>query len=206
MASGGSDSSGVPLGVTYGLAILLAALVVGTLAWRWARGRRSRPAGAVIETRFIDRSRGNEPSRPAPGWLARLGLRLPPGDAVGAYLALVRDLETKPGVERRLAETPHEHAHRLRTSGSPTFALELLAADYGLARFGGRPLTPAENQRAVDRWRALRVRLSARSDELVRTAVAIEMEQAARSDRAGRSTAGAAQPGDAPPSDTSAHG
>jgi hypothetical protein len=202
----GTASAPIPIGVMYGLAILLAALVIGVLAWRWARGRRSRAAGVVIETRFIDRSRGNEVPRSAPGWLARLGIHLSPRDAPTAYLALIRELSGKAGVERDPAETPHEHAHRLRTSGTPTLGLELLAADYALVRFGGGRLTAREHHRAIDRWRGLRLRLSARSEEIRTTAAAIEFEKLDRGQRFERTMTGAAQPGDAPPSDTSPHG
>ncbi|HKB28991.1 MAG TPA: hypothetical protein VKC59_08210, partial [Candidatus Limnocylindrales bacterium] len=37
---GGTASAPMPIGVIYGLAILFGALVVGALAWRWARDRR----------------------------------------------------------------------------------------------------------------------------------------------------------------------
>jgi hypothetical protein len=203
---GGSAAVSIPIWLAYGLAILVAALVVGALAWRWARDRRYRPAGAVIETRFIDRSRGNEAPRPGPGWLARLGIHLSPGDAAAAYVALIRDLSGKVGVERDPAETPREHAHRLRTSGTPTLGLELLAADYALVRFGGGHLTPREQRRGVDRWRSLRLRLSARSEEIVATAAAIELEKLDRGRRFERTMTGAAQPGDAPPTSDTPHG
>lgn len=205
-AGPGSAGAGIPPGLGYGLAILLAALVVGLLAWRWARARRSGPESAVIETRFIDRSRGNEMPRTAQGWLTRLGIRPSPGDAPTAYLALIRDLSGKPWVSRDVAETPHEHAHRLRTTGTPTLGLELLAADYALARFRGAPLTAREQRRAIERWRGLRVRLSARSEEISQTVAAIELEKLERGQRSERTLPGAAQPGDAPPSDTLPHG
>ena len=208
-AGGGPDatqSSTIPIGLVYGLAIALAALLIGALAWRWTRDRRATPASDVIETRFIDRSRGNEAPRPAPGWLARLGIHLSPGDAPSAYLALIRELSGKVGVERDASETPHEHAHRLRTSGTPTLGLELLAADYALARFGGEPLTRREHRRGVDRWRELRQRLSARSEQIRSTAAAIELEKLDRGQRFERTMTGAAQPSDAPPSDVTPHG
>ena len=204
-ADGGPGPT-IPTEVAWGLVIILVALVIGALAWWWARGRRARDPSVVIETRFIDRSRGIEPRRPSPGWLARLGVHLPPSDAPNAYLALIRELTGKVGVERDASETPHEHAHRLRTSGTPTLGLELLAADYALVRFGGEQLTRREHRRGVDRWRGLRLRLAARSEEIRATAAAIELEKLHRGQRFDRTRPGAAQPGDAPPSDTMPHG
>lgn len=201
-----TTSPTIPIGLVYGLAFTLAALLIGAFAWLWTRDRRARAAGDVIETRFIDRSRGNEAPRSTPGWLARLGIHRSPGDAPNAYLALIRELSGKVGVERDASETPHEHAHRLRTSGSPTLALELLAADYALARFAGEPLTRREHRRGVDRWRDLRQRLSARSEEIRSTVAAIELEKLDRGQRLERTMTGAAQPGDAPPSDVTPHG
>jgi len=37
--------------------------------------------------------------------------------------------------------------------------VDLLAADYALARFGGTTLTRAEHRRALERWRRLRERI-----------------------------------------------
>src|SRR6185369_8238906 len=50
----------IPVVLVYGLAIVIGAVVIGVLAWLWARDRRARVTTAAIETRFIDRSRGNE--------------------------------------------------------------------------------------------------------------------------------------------------
>ena len=200
--SSGEAGAALPVDILYGLAIVILALMVGGLVWWWARGRRARPSSTIVETRFIDRSRRDE-ARPSGGWLPRLGVRGRPSDAAGAYVALVRDLAGKPGVERLATETPHEHAHRLRTSGTPTLALELLAADYALVRYGGLSLTTRETRRAIDRCRGLRVRLAARSEELLRTAVAIEAEKTARDERLDRESGQGVQPGDtAPPSAT----
>jgi hypothetical protein len=52
----------------------------------------------------------------------------------------------------------------LSTAGGPGLfgaALDLLAADYELARFGARMLTPGEHGRAIARWQRLRTRLRA---------------------------------------------
>jgi hypothetical protein len=179
----GSVGMVIPDTVLLGLALGVVALALGALAWWWARERRDRHPDPAVETRFIDRSRGRETRPSARGWLARLGIQPRPVDAPSAYLALIRDLSGKVGVDRDPAETPREHAHRLRTSGTPTLGLELLAADYALARFGGESLTRREDRRGVDRWRELRVRLSARSEEIRATAAAIEREKLDRAQR-----------------------
>lgn len=114
------------------------------------------------ETREIDRS--TEPQR-----LPRSRRRSPfrrgpaPTDAVTAYRALLRDLDGHPLVARAASETPAEHAGRLRGAGLGDLRLDLLAADYGLVRFGGAALTAAENRRAIVRAAALRRRLTARA-------------------------------------------
>lgn len=79
-----------------------------------------------------------------------------PTDAVTAYVALVDDLDRRPAVRRHPAETPAEHARRLRDDGLGAFSLDLLAADYALVRFGGVGLSAGEDRRAVARWRRLR--------------------------------------------------
>ena len=60
---------------------------------------------------------------------------------------------------RRRRATPAEHARRLRDDGVGALGLDLLAADYALARFGGVSLGDREDRRAVGRWRHLRSRL-----------------------------------------------
>jgi hypothetical protein len=72
---------------------------------------------------------------------------------------LLEDLASREGVRREDGETPAEHAARLRESGTGAFGLDLLAADYGLVRFGGIRLTEAEERRAVRRAGILRRRL-----------------------------------------------
>jgi hypothetical protein len=90
-----------------------------------------------------------------------LGFGRQPTDAVSAYRALIADLADRNGVRRDDWETPHEHAERLRRERQGALPLNLLAADYALAEFGGVDLTPTENRRAVNRWRSLRRRLQA---------------------------------------------
>ena len=68
--------------------------------------------------------------------------RLEPANAAEAYVALLADLDGRPGVRRDEAETPREHAARLRASGAD-LSLDLLAADYALVRDGGRTLSRA---------------------------------------------------------------
>jgi hypothetical protein len=141
-------------GAVLALAVAMVAIVVLVRLW----GRRQRPDDeAVREIRMIDRG---EPSRAGPRLQPRRRRRAePPSDAVAAYRALVADLDGLPDLRREAVETPAEHARRLRASGRAGLSLELLAADYALARFGAVALTPAEHRRAVRRWQALRGRL-----------------------------------------------
>jgi hypothetical protein len=77
-------------------------------------------------------------------------------------VALVDDLERHVDVRRDPAETPTAHAARLRTNGRSGLSLDLLAADYALARYGGVELPAREDRRAVARWRDLRRRIAIR--------------------------------------------
>jgi hypothetical protein len=122
----------------------------------WMRRSGTRPAD-VDEVRTIDRGSGREPRAPRP---LRLPFRRSPSDAVAAYRALLGDLDERPPVRRDPAETPAEHARRMRDRGFAGLSLDLLAADYALARFGDVPLTERENRRAIARWRGLRRQLT----------------------------------------------
>jgi hypothetical protein len=97
--------------------------------------------------------------------LRRLVRRGRPGDAVAAYVAVLRALEPDEELRRAPAETPAAHARRLRGMGAGALELDLLAADFELARWGGRRLSPAEDRRAVGRWDRLRDRFAGRSAE-----------------------------------------
>jgi hypothetical protein len=44
----------------------------------------------------------------------------------------------------------------LRSTGPATLSLDLLAADYALARYGNMDLPAREDRKAVKRWRLLR--------------------------------------------------
>jgi hypothetical protein len=136
--------------------VIVAMILVLVLARLWSR--RSGPTTDDLdEVRSIDRGDDSDALRP-PRWRLGLGLRSgpEPADAVDAYLRLLRDLEARPTVRREPAETPAAHAARLRTEGAADLSLDLLAADYALARFGGVELSSAEQQRAIGRWRRLR--------------------------------------------------
>jgi hypothetical protein len=73
-------------------------------------------------------------------------------DAVGAYVSAVDELAAHPSWARDVAETPAEHSLRVREAdmpGAPEFSR--LAADYQLARYAERPITPREDRRALSR-------------------------------------------------------
>jgi hypothetical protein len=74
-------------------------------------------------------------------------------------VALVDELDRHADIRRDVAETPAEHAARLRRIGRSRLSLDLLAADYALARYGGVALRATEDRRGVGRWRALRKRI-----------------------------------------------
>ena len=150
------SSSGLP-GPVY--AIVVIAVVVGVLAalaWQLLptfSGRRDPtldeereivlPGAAVRPGVSIPRRR---PRPPAP----------PPHDAATAYVAAIEDLGPVAELARGPDETPSAHARRLRAAGRSLVSLELLAADYVLARYAGRELSAAEDRRGLARWRRLR--------------------------------------------------
>jgi hypothetical protein len=139
-----------------GLLTVVGILCVLLLVRLWMRRTATRAAD-VDEVRTIDRGSGREPRQPR---RPRLPWRRSPADAVTAYRALMGDLDQRPPVRRYPAETPAEHARRMREHGFGGLSLDLLAADYALARFGNMPLTDRENRRAIGRWRELRRRLT----------------------------------------------
>ena len=140
------------LGIVLGVAII-AVLVLARL---WLRRPRDEEP-EVPETREIDRGEWDTdaPRRRRGRW----SRRAEPRDAAAAYRSLLEELEAYPALRRRAGETPTEHAARLRGEGRGALALELLAADYGLARFGAVDLTPREHRRALARAKGLRRRL-----------------------------------------------
>lgn len=139
-----------------GLILLLAVVGILVLVAAWLRRRRPPEDDLVAETRTIDRG---GPTARSPRRHSRFGRRPEPTGAVEAYVALMDDLAKHADVRRVTAETPAEHAARLRTDGRAEMSLDLLAADYALARFGGVTLPAREDARAVGRWRLLRRRL-----------------------------------------------
>jgi len=95
-----------------------------------------------------------------------------PRSATGAYRAVLRDWERHAALSRATAESPSAHARRLRSDGTGSVWLDLLAADYQLERYAAVRLTPAESARAIRRWR--RLRRPARSSRLWRRAAHAE--------------------------------
>lgn len=137
-----------------GLGVVLTLIAVAILIRLWM-GRVSAIEADLHEIRTIDRSDGPPTARGR----GRRRRGPAPTDAVAAYIALVDDLDHRPAVRRDPSETPAEHARRLRADDLGGLSLDLLAADYALARFGGVALSAREDRRAVARWRRLRGRL-----------------------------------------------
>jgi hypothetical protein len=160
--SGGQDRPSVAdqlMTVSLGGLLLIAAVVsILILAAVWLERTRP-PETDLVESRTIDR--GDDTLAPRLR-RRRFGRRHEPTGAVAAYVALMHDIDADPDVRRGPAETPAEHAGRLRSDRRATLSLDLLAADYALARYGGVELPTREDVRAVSRWRTLRHRLSHR--------------------------------------------
>jgi hypothetical protein len=143
-----------------GLGAVVVALVAAgivLLARAWLRRRPRDETGDLGDERSFDLP---EVEASAAGSQRHRRRRLgSPASATEAYLHLLADVADRGAVARAPGETPAEHAHRLRWSGragNSALGLELLAADYGLAAFGGVGLSTAETRRAIARWRALR--------------------------------------------------
>jgi hypothetical protein len=139
--------------------LLLVALV--SVAWylavRWQGSRRGRmPVDDVAERRSIalDLSIG----LPALRVPSRLRMVRSPRGALEAYPRLLDDWSAPHPWARTLSETPAAHAVRLRSEGHGDFGLDLLVADFELARFGAVRLTEREERRAVARWHRLRTK------------------------------------------------
>ena len=137
-----------------GVIPLIVAIVVAFVLVR-ALIRRPRQAvvdGAVVEVREAERPIGMR--FPRPHLPARRRQHVP-RTASEAYVASLELLARWPESARLAAETPADHARRLRAApiGPP---LSRLAADYALVEFGRRTLTPSEHRRAIERWRRLR--------------------------------------------------
>jgi hypothetical protein len=95
-------------------------------------------------------------------------------DAAGAYRAALAALATDPSTRRIPGETPIGHARRLRGDGAGGLALDLLAADYQLARFGGVDLSRTEERRALSRWQQIRTAAEARASRVAIAKIATD--------------------------------
>jgi hypothetical protein len=195
-AAGSGDSSapatgdGVIAASVGGLAVVAGLIAIIVLIALWMR-RTPSVEPDVDETRSIDR--GGDPTGPLRR-RSRFGRRIEPRTAVEAYVALVGDLGRHDVVRREDAETPAAHAARIRATGRPTLSLDLLAADYALARYGGVALTAGEDRRAVARWRRLRRTLTsglrARTGATAAEPVVPQREVTPEGARAGTRTGG----------------
>jgi hypothetical protein len=134
----------IPLVVTIVIVFVLIRALV-------KRPRRSVVNGDVVEVREVEPPIGMRFNRPRLQMPRRHGA---PRSASEAYVASLDVLAGRPEFARRASETPAEHAGRIRGAiGGP---LRQLAADYALAEFGQRTLSPAEHRRAIERWRRIR--------------------------------------------------
>jgi hypothetical protein len=157
--SGVESSEGDPTVVTFATGGVLAIVVVAgilILARLWMREALRPVDGDVEEERTIDADTPDTLTDRPRRRTSPLRATGPPADAASAYLALLHDIDGAAPVRRESAESPAEHARRLRHAGLGSPALDLLAADYELARFGGRDLSAREHARAIRRWQRLR--------------------------------------------------
>jgi uncharacterized protein DUF4129 len=146
------------------VAIVVAVLLFLARAWQRTanpterRGPRDRRSQVPVD------EDGDAP----PGWdlrrrLRALARRGKPTDAVAAYVASLRALEPYDELRRAEGETPAAHARRLHDAGAGSLELDLLAADFQLARWAGRRISAAEDRRAIGRWERFRGRLADRA-------------------------------------------
>ena len=149
LAAGAADSGQTATtALVIGLILLVAVLVV--LRWLRLPARDGEDRPRIVEERtLVMPARIRRPKPPR-----RRASPLVPHDAVSAYLATLESLAEDPDRARRAAETPAGHARRLAEAGADAAPgpLRRLAADYQLARYGGRRITPAETGRALARW------------------------------------------------------
>ncbi len=139
-------------GLVFTIAVVVAILgLLALVAWRLWPGRGPQHRIEDEERGIVIPQGSLHVGLPMPRW--HRPSRVPaPSDAVTAYVATVDDLAGHPGLARAVDETPAGHARRLRLDGRGMVPLDLLAADYQLARYACRGLTRAEDRRGVARW------------------------------------------------------
>ena len=146
--------------------LIAAGVIVGLVLIGWVLARRARRSAVArpgrSEARSIDL--GDRPRLPGLHLPKRLRALRAPDDAEAAYQRLLADWASVAEVARDPSETPAAHAARLRAAGDGATGLDLLAADYQLVRFAGVRLSPAEERRAIGRWRRLRTRPRTRGE------------------------------------------
>lgn len=142
--------------VVIALILLVELAIVGLILWlRWQERKRMRVIlpDAFEERAIVIPSDARPPRAPAPTAAPRLRRT---SDPAGLYLQALDLLERDGRWRRHPEETPAAHAARVQADGLTIPALAWLAADYQLARYGGRPLPDAERRRAGRRLSSLR--------------------------------------------------
>jgi hypothetical protein len=157
------DQEATPLGNAIGIILLL--VTAGLLVFaifrvaRWMLTRREMKAredqsvGGGLEREIV------LPARVAPkrGAARHRPRRGTPHDVVAAYVAALGEMEGDPTYARQPAETPAQHAARIRRAGAAGAPdLARLAAGYQLARYAARPISALENLRALGRFQRIR--------------------------------------------------
>jgi hypothetical protein len=147
---GPGNQNGLALGVIPLVIAIVVAFVLIRMLVR--RSRRAVVHSTPVEVREFERPTGMRLRRPRLPIPRRQGA---PRTASEAYVASIDILAEWPEFERLPSETPAEHARRVRGAGIGP-SLSRLAADFALAEFGRRTLTPSEHRRAIERWRRIR--------------------------------------------------
>ena len=142
------------IAIVWLLVAVLAIVVIRTWIRRRARGVAH---GIREERRIVFPQRAFRLKVPSLA-VSRGRKSISAADGATAYLAALGELEAhRQDAARRPTETPRDHARRVAIG-----EIRLLQADYALARYRGRALTPAEDRRAVARFSRLRARLRRR--------------------------------------------
>ena len=146
-------------------------VIVYMLRRRWASAHLARTE--LGDDRYVDVGFSGFSSlgRWRPARAHRSG---PPVDAVSAYRAALAALATDASTRRGSGETPIAHSRRLRVDGNGGLALDLLAADYQLVRFGGLDLSRGEERRAMTRWQEIRAAAEKRATRVALAKIATD--------------------------------
>ncbi len=147
--------------IASGLAGLLIATAVGVLVWWLVRYVRSRPPEEDVQALQVNAEIAPEEQIPTMAAAAKragreLHLAGEPADAIIRAWLTLEDAAAQTGLRRRPSDTPTDLTVLVlaRTRADPAAARGLLRL-YHRARFGTEPMTPTDQQRALDHLKTL---------------------------------------------------